>query len=175
MPHIHHATFAQKTWEPLCAEAEIRYIDPRWPVEQVLQAIGETQVLLAEAMHGAIVADALRVPWIPIITSPRILRFKWQDWCKSMALPYRPQVLPPVLRAYPRYGRGVKSTSRAAKHWLSSGQPWILCSVEGEGMIVRCLKHILKWEQPFLSQEDVFKEQLQRLENKLNILQAKNG
>ncbi|MEL6326241.1 MAG: polysaccharide pyruvyl transferase family protein [Cyanobacteria bacterium J06626_23] len=116
IPHIHHANYAQPEWELLCQGANIRYIDPRWPVEQVLQAIGESSVLLAEAMHGAIVADALRVPWVPIVTSPRILRFKWLDWCDSMGLPYRPQYLAP-LADYPRYGRGLRSGLRTALHW----------------------------------------------------------
>lgn len=115
MPHIHHANFAQAAWQQICKTADVRYIDPRWPIEQVLTAISEVNVLLAEAMHGAIVADALRTPWIPIVTSPRILRFKWLDWCASIGVAYRPQYLS-ALEAYPRYARGVRSASRALRH-----------------------------------------------------------
>jgi succinoglycan biosynthesis protein ExoV len=84
MPHVHHAKTAGTAWEWVCRQVGFQYIDPCWPVERVLSAISRTGVLLAEAMHGAIVADALRVPWIPTITSPRILTFKWQDWCSSL-------------------------------------------------------------------------------------------
>jgi succinoglycan biosynthesis protein ExoV len=66
------------------------YIDPRWSTEQVLAALSETEILLTEAMHGAIVADALRVSWIPIRTTSKILAFKWQDWCQSVGLEYTP-------------------------------------------------------------------------------------
>ncbi|MEM8612529.1 MAG: polysaccharide pyruvyl transferase family protein, partial [Cyanobacteria bacterium P01_H01_bin.105] len=90
MPHIHHANFADVVWKTLCEDVGISYIDPRWPIEQILEAISRTDVLLAEAMHGAIVADALRTAWIPIVTSPRILSFKWRDWCASIGVPYRP-------------------------------------------------------------------------------------
>ncbi|MBD0337540.1 MAG: polysaccharide pyruvyl transferase family protein, partial [Cyanobacteria bacterium Co-bin13] len=97
MPHIHHATFAGEVWQQICQEIGFGYIDPRWSVEEVLAAIGATEVLLAEAMHGAIAAEALRVPWLPVQTSARILPFKWQDWCASIRVPFRPVVLPPVL------------------------------------------------------------------------------
>jgi succinoglycan biosynthesis protein ExoV len=40
-------------------------------------------------MHGAILADTLRVPWIPVITSPIINVFKWRDWTMSLGLDYR--------------------------------------------------------------------------------------
>ncbi len=112
MPHIHHANFADVIWKTICDEVGIGYIDPRWPIEQILEAIGNTEVLLAEAMHGAIVADALRTAWIPVVTSPRILSFKWQDWCASIGVPYRPwQLLP--LPDYPKYALGLRSSVQA--------------------------------------------------------------
>ncbi|MEL6937096.1 MAG: polysaccharide pyruvyl transferase family protein [Cyanobacteria bacterium J06607_17] len=121
MPHIHHANFADVAWKTLCETMGIGYIDPRWPIEQILQAISATEVLLAEAMHGAIVADALRTAWIPVVTSPRILSFKWQDWCASIGVPYQPwQLLP--LPSYPKYARGLRSSLRAAKLWTQWGQ-----------------------------------------------------
>ena len=44
-------------------------------------------------MHGAIVADALRVPWIPVATNSTILSFKWQDWCSSIGVEYKPNYI----------------------------------------------------------------------------------
>ncbi|MEL6137387.1 MAG: polysaccharide pyruvyl transferase family protein [Cyanobacteria bacterium J06626_23] len=121
MPHIHHANYAAARWQAACQSAGINYIDPRWPVEKVLTHISQSQRLLAEAMHGAIVADALRVPWIPVVTSPRILAFKWQDWCQSVGLKYRPQYIPP-LSQYPQWGRGLRSGVAAATHWGRAGR-----------------------------------------------------
>jgi succinoglycan biosynthesis protein ExoV len=116
MPHVHHAQFAGDFWAAVCQEIGWRYIDPRWSVEQVLTAISQTKVLLAEAMHGAIVADALRVPWIPVVTSPRILVFKWHDWCASVGVAYRPRYLMP-LPDYPPYSRGIRSGLKGLAHW----------------------------------------------------------
>jgi len=51
--------------------------------------------VVTEAMHGAIVADTLRIPWVPVVCSPAILPFKWSDWTRSVELAYRPRLLPP--------------------------------------------------------------------------------
>lgn len=91
IPHWRTTHFA---WEPLCAELGITYIDPCGSIDQVMKAIGETELLLAEAMHGAIVADALRVPWVGVRSGSQVLPFKWEDWCQSIGVSYNPQQLP---------------------------------------------------------------------------------
>ncbi|TPW18559.1 MAG: Polysaccharide pyruvyl transferase [Halothiobacillaceae bacterium] len=85
---LHHVSheIVGAGWQYLCSQANIHYIDPTGPVEDVLSAINESRLVIAEAMHGAILADALRVPWIPIHTSPHILEFKWRDWSLSMEM-----------------------------------------------------------------------------------------
>ncbi len=55
-----------------------------------------SKFVIAEAMHGAIVADALRIPWVPVKAYSHILDFKWQDWAESLALNYQPETLPEV-------------------------------------------------------------------------------
>ena len=91
--YMPHYELAGKGWENVCKELGFGYIDPRRTVEEVLSAISETEVLLCEAMHGAIVADALRVPWIPVVTNSTILSFKWQDWCSSIGVEYKPNYI----------------------------------------------------------------------------------
>ncbi|MGB3190269.1 MAG: polysaccharide pyruvyl transferase family protein [Limnoraphis sp.] len=120
IPHIHHATFAGQIWQRICEQIGFRYLDPRSSVDEVLSTISQTEVLLAEAMHGAIIADTFRVPWIPIITSPRILPFKWQDWCSSIDVQYYPYFLSPLIKSYPKYARGIRSGFNAFTHWKNS-------------------------------------------------------
>ena len=167
MPHIHSATAGAESCQRICQQANIRYIDPRWPIEEVLQAIGSSELLLAEAMHGAIAADALRVPWIPVVTSPRIYAFKWQDWCASMKLPYSPYRLP-SLTAYPRWGRGVRSGSVAAWHWLNAGFEGTVATVEyslfgSEEALAKQLTKISR-QAPFLSRDRIFQQRLEALQ-----------
>jgi succinoglycan biosynthesis protein ExoV len=88
--YMPHYNFAGEGWASVCQEMGFGYIDPSWPVEDVLAAIAQTEVLLSEAMHGAILADAFRVPWIAIATHSSIVQFKWQDWCCSVGVEYHP-------------------------------------------------------------------------------------
>lgn len=99
IPHVSSAISSD--WKMACQHAGVRYIDPRSSVDSVLEAIRGARLVLTEAMHGAIFADTMRVPWVPIATSRRILGFKWQDWTRSLGLSYSPSSLAPpsALRA----------------------------------------------------------------------------
>lgn len=90
MPHIAEALNWSGLLAKLCDEIGVRYIDPREEVESIIKAIGSVDCMICEAMHGAIVADSLRVPWIPVYTTPKPHRFKWTDWCASMGLDFSP-------------------------------------------------------------------------------------
>ncbi|HEY3329170.1 MAG TPA: polysaccharide pyruvyl transferase family protein [Capsulimonadaceae bacterium] len=136
MPHIEG--IADEAWLSICDDLGFDYIDPRLPVEECLRRISEAEVLLAEAMHGAIVADALRVPWVPVVTTTNILSFKWSDWCGSIGLKFEPHWIAPMinrrksgdvlqplrtLRYQARRGlsmRDLRAVSRSAKPLLSS-------------------------------------------------------
>jgi len=87
MPHWQTPRFL---WERACQQIGFTYVDPSDAIEDILLKISQAKFVITEAMHGAIVADALRVPWIPISTRPSINTFKWLDWCDSMQIEYKP-------------------------------------------------------------------------------------
>ena len=90
MPHFTETMFNGLAWQEICQSLNINYIDPTKPIEQILQEIDNTEILFTEAMHGAIVADALRIPWVSVKSKKDILNFKWNDWLSTLEIPYNP-------------------------------------------------------------------------------------
>lgn len=92
MPH--YDSLPDGNWKQVCEIAGIEFLDPLADSEDTVQRIRKARLVIADAMHAAIVADALRVPWIPVILSPQSNTFKWLDWTMSLNLPYHPVTLP---------------------------------------------------------------------------------
>ncbi|HWA01145.1 MAG TPA: polysaccharide pyruvyl transferase family protein [Caulobacterales bacterium] len=88
MPH--HRSLRRSRWREIAARAGIKFVSPREPVDAILTAFSSAKLVLAEAMHGAIVADTLRIPWIPLTIAPTVDEFKWRDWTQSVNLPFEP-------------------------------------------------------------------------------------
>ncbi|WP_425616589.1 polysaccharide pyruvyl transferase family protein [Anatilimnocola sp. NA78] len=114
-----HYTSAQSAdWTFACEELGFTYIDPLWPMHRILAMISQSELVVTEAMHGAIVADALRVPWVPVITNVSACPFKWRDWTSSMELDYNPIVIPAL---WDRCAPPTSSIGRL-KRWLKRRQ-----------------------------------------------------
>lgn len=92
VPHWESALHGQ--WDDVCKLADVHYIDPCEDAHSVITSIAQSKLVIAESMHGAIIADAFRVPWIAVSTSGQINSFKWQDWAASLELEYQPHSLP---------------------------------------------------------------------------------
>ena len=99
----HHSSLFYGDWSEVCEHANINLIDPRCDGRKVIDVISKSEVVLAESMHGAIVADSLRVPWIPVSTSNHILKFKWLDWAESMNLNIEMDSAPRIVRPITSY------------------------------------------------------------------------
>lgn len=93
MPHFESATHG--AWQRAASMEGILLIDPRDEPLAVIAAIRRCRVLLSEALHGVIVADALRVPWVAIEPLAKIHRAKWHDWADTLGLTIAFQRLPP--------------------------------------------------------------------------------
>jgi len=121
MPQISSVVKCSGVWEKICNDLSFGYLDPLHSVDETLKRIQQTEVLLTESMHGAIIAEALRVPWIPIVTRQEILSFKWQDWCESIDLEYKPIQISPIYEPWKNsFARDVKAklSHRKAKEQL---------------------------------------------------------
>lgn len=168
MPHWDSAVSEQ--WEMLAARAGLAYIDPRWPVDRVLAAIRSCDLLVTEAMHGAIVADALRVPWIPVLPHP-VHRFKWYDFAEALGIEIafaRSGALTWVdalalgLVDHPRTERRIRYYGRQLRHVGSAAYRW---------NAVRALRTATRM-RPYLSDDRTIEHTTQRMARELERLRA---
>ena len=81
-------------WEAICSSLGIEYVHPCQDSKTVVRRIAGAEKVIAESMHAAIIADAFRVPWIPIALSREVSPFKWVDWTSSVNVSYSPVCLP---------------------------------------------------------------------------------
>lgn len=91
----HYESVERGAWQRVCDLAGIHFIDPTGSTETVLAEIRGAELVIAEAMHGAIVSDALRTPWIGVKTMHHVHRKKWFDWTASLDIKYQPEDLRP--------------------------------------------------------------------------------
>ena len=173
MPH--HRSANAVDWGTVCLRYGIRFIDPRESVDKVLQEISSCELVVSEAMHGAIISDALRVPWIPVRMYSHINEFKWKDWCASLGLTYLPLRLPPLFQDRPPKS---KMIANRWKRWLAPsplGKPkWKLLPVRSssEAEIDRTLKAILTAstrKKPVLSNPDRLNQMEETQINRLEV------
>lgn len=81
-------------WPAVCQTVGVTYVDPRGETKAVISAIAQSELVIAESMHAAILADAFRVPWVAVSTSEEINAFKWSDWADTVEVAYRPRQIP---------------------------------------------------------------------------------
>lgn len=114
MPHWR--SLRRVPWRTICDWSGLRFIDPMGKVDRVLAELRGCDCVVAEAMHGAITADLLRIPWYPVRLGTHFLDFKWRDWLASIevsceALPLTP--MDPWSEHQPRDKPVVKAARQA--------------------------------------------------------------
>lgn len=87
----------QRIWAAVAAATGARLISPSLDIESFVAALATCDRVFCEAMHGAILADAFRIPWRPISFQNQAIEgdthaFKWTDWTESVELPFDPLV-----------------------------------------------------------------------------------
>lgn len=145
-------------WPKALEKAGIHHLDPRAPVEDVISDIQASELVITEAMHGAIVADALRVPWIPVRFYSHVKKLKWRDWCLTMRLKYKPVTVPLIdLRLFGNVT--VNRVLNAKRKWRAN-------------IVARCLPWIARNRRPVLSEESVHQKMLASTLERVNQLES---
>jgi succinoglycan biosynthesis protein ExoV len=173
IPHLGSEDFFD--WRKLCEEAGIHYLSPRGEVDDVLKVIMQSEVVIAEAMHGAIVADVLRVPWIPVKAYSTINNFKWNDWAKSLSLNYRPLTLKSLYtKEFMQTILSSKLGGKIPKMLTSAGASLysLIRKNNFENNALNDLKKI-KNAKSYLSDETIFNSKSDQLLEKLEVFKNK--
>lgn len=153
MPHCSTARYG--FWDRICADLNIRYIDPQGSVDAVFAALQSTPMLITEAMHGAILADTLRVPWVPVSTTSGILSVKWHDWCSSLDMTYSPWRLPSLWKP-----KSMAGLAKAAIGRIKSR------------LARRALRAVIDKAKPQLSDERLLEDRIDQLEARLDLFRS---
>lgn len=83
----HHRSLRLVDWELLCNRAGLKFLSPLMPADSFMRALCGARLVLTEAMHGAILADILRKPWVAFSFGRQFAEDKWQDWVQAFDLP----------------------------------------------------------------------------------------
>lgn len=90
----HHKSEDFIDWKNICEKVGLHFISPKQPVEDFLIEIQKCERVIAEAMHGAIIADVLRVPWLAVSYSPIFSFEKWYDFSEALDIKIKIHSLP---------------------------------------------------------------------------------
>ncbi|MDB4388023.1 polysaccharide pyruvyl transferase family protein [Akkermansiaceae bacterium] len=96
IPH-HRSLNFYEDWISLAKSSGLYMLDVRDEPEKFMRKLWSCEKVICEAMHGAIFADAYRIPWVPIRLYPHINEFKWKDWGESLNLSFTPHTAPEKL------------------------------------------------------------------------------
>jgi hypothetical protein len=156
MPH--YESLERGVWEKACELAGVRLIDPTRDVLEIIAELRATRLLITEAMHGAIVADALRVPWIAALPIDQRHHRKWKDWSGALDMTVCHQSLRPtnILEYYVTKSGGRGSPTGRAGRFASTGLGRSIDAV----MTHRAAKHLQKLSrcEPQLSSDRKIEE-----------------
>lgn len=176
MPHHVSAQYAD--WREICKKANITYLDPADDTHTLIRKIRGAKLVIAEAMHAAVVADAFRVPWVPVKCYDHILGFKWEDWCLSVGVPYEPITIPSVWdidRTYSssellkiKVKRGLKDIGIWSGNWTPVLPATNLEKIEDS--VVSRLTRLASGEHAYLSSDCKYMDNMSRLQEKLEKL-----
>ena len=122
----HHVSARNADWRHVARRAGIGYVDPTASALQVIDSIRNARLVITSAMHGAILADAFRVPWVRVAEYRHLNEFKWKDWGDSVGVSSTSRALPTLhddsadamwpsmmrrIRVWRRHGRPYRDVS----------------------------------------------------------------
>jgi succinoglycan biosynthesis protein ExoV len=91
----HWETMNYPGWQEVAALTGYELLDPRGDPRSVIARIAAARTVLAESLHGAILADTYGIPWRAFATSRNFNIPKWVDWTLSLGHDFSVTMVPP--------------------------------------------------------------------------------
>lgn len=158
IPHIDSDRENGLWWKGVCADLGLIYLSPGTPFEHFIETVQTASRVITEAMHGAILADTMRTPWVPV-NHLFHERFKWEDWFNSMELTYTSHPIRPAFWAATQ----VNFQSILKAPYLRLKQP----------LVKRSLRKIMHEARAILSDDSVLEMRKQKLREKAAAINEK--
>lgn len=156
IPHVNTVWSSGTSLQQICCSLNIGFISPGAPAKNFINAVRNAELVVTEAMHGAILADAMRTPWLPL-DMRGVEQFKWQDWFKSIELQGAPKPVKPML-----YDEQLTNPVGKLPSYLKAKLKILI--------VKQKLKKLLDTTEPFLSKNDVFQQRLKQLHAKVDYI-----
>lgn len=104
---VPYFTASSTAWGQVAKNLGWTVISPHLGVEDFIDALTQCSRVFCESMHGAIFADAYRIPWRPLSGTGASSEgpthaFKWTDWTASMGIGFDSIRTPPISRFAPK-------------------------------------------------------------------------
>lgn len=177
----HHQSAETIDWNRVANTAEMKFVDPRKHYFEVFEQIAQAECVLAESLHGAIIADALRVPWKPFRIGHRFNTFKWNDWFASIGVTDCEILQYPILcnqaiSLSTRLANGVKRVcGHALNHYRWAQRPLRRSTPAEFDQFAQQLSDVVATEEFFLSTNETLDRLQERLMACVVELSAKYG
>lgn len=155
-------------WNEVGKQFNIHIIDPTLPkgLSETLREVAASELVIAEAMHGAIFSDIFRVPWIKLdflarsFESKEVNTFKWNDWLKSIGKEDSPSINTKV------YHRPIAT----AKNYTLKNAYINLFAKRNKRLLYKALEQFLREPDGYLSSSTTYQQISDHLSSHLNMI-----
>ncbi|MDX1552511.1 MAG: polysaccharide pyruvyl transferase family protein [Marinobacter sp.] len=150
IPHVNSHLSTGRLLAATADKLDMDYLTPSCDADEFIHTVASAPFIVTEAMHGAILADTMRVPWIPV-SLHEFHEFKWRDWMESMELK----------------DGAVHSLSPRCWDSREGHQPASIIQrlyKRGKGQVLkRNIRRVIATQEPLLSQPQVIESKKQAL------------
>jgi succinoglycan biosynthesis protein ExoV len=120
---VPYFTSSEDAWRIVANRLNWTLISPHLGVEDFIDQLTRCSRVFCESMHGAIFADAYRIPWRPLsgtglATEGATHAFKWTDWTSSMGLAFD-SIRTPIISRFIRNSTHEHLKQRIKAVWIS--------------------------------------------------------